>query len=209
MSNMSLEEESARKLLAVRVWSEGWMDKLLLSPRTAALTHHHINQHFLCSCLKAGALNQKIQILKQNTPETNLQQEFGWEWGAQIFTGEGEPAHDTFGSSALPCQPCLIPALAPHIPSEAELALCVCHGLGGDAESTAPRPWAAILAADIYKELNITVSTFQMRKLWPLKQKWPKPIKNSNLFLVFRHRKHHFYCFALVPVSTTALHLRK
>lgn len=102
MSNVSLEEESARKLLAVRVWSEGWMAKLLLSPWTAALTHHHINQHFLCHCLKAGALNQKIQILKQNIPETNLQQEVGWEWGAQTFTGEGEPARGTFVPSPLP-----------------------------------------------------------------------------------------------------------
>lgn len=105
MSNVSLEEESARKLLAVRVWSEGWLAKLLLSPWTAALTHHHINQHFLCHCLKAGALNQKIQILEQNIPETNLQQEVGWEWGAQTFTGEGEPARGTFVPSPLPASP--------------------------------------------------------------------------------------------------------
>lgn len=204
MSNMSLEEESVRKLLAVSVkWRlDGQTPPV---PWTAALTHHHINQHFLCYCLKAGALNQKIQIL----PETNLQQEAGWEWGTQTFTGRQNLLMTLLLHHLFPASPVSFSPGSSHPHSEAGLALCICHGLGGDAESTAPRLCAAILAADIYKELNITVSTFQMRKPWPLKQKWPKIIKNSNPFLVFRHRKHPFYCVARVPMSTTALHLRK
>ena len=67
----------------------------------------------------------------------------------------------------------------------------------------------SILAAEIYKIIEYHYLHFPDEESVTFEKEVIKIIKNSNTFLAFSHRKHSFYCFTLVPVSTTTVYLMK